>query len=110
MPLTPKAKEILEKIKHINPDSEYLFIRNGQPLATVTFNRHLKRCCQTLNIKYRSSHKLRFSTASIMYKNSVNETELQKLLGHTSLTMTRHYLRNVTSDKETASKMSAILG
>ncbi|MGL5436904.1 MAG: tyrosine-type recombinase/integrase [Lachnospiraceae bacterium] len=110
MPLTPKAKEILEKIKYMNPDSEYLFIRNGQPLATVTFNRHLKRCCDALNIKYRSSHKLRFSTASIMYKNGIDDTELQKLLGHTSLTMTRHYLRNVTSDEETASKMSAILG
>lgn len=60
MPLTPKAKEILAQIQILNPDSEYIFIRNGQPLATVTFNRRLKKCCEKLGIVYRSSHKLRF--------------------------------------------------
>lgn len=110
MPLTFKAREILEQIHHQNPDSEYIFIRDGQPLATVTFNRRLKKCCEELGIEYRSSHKLRFSTASIMYKNGMEDTELQKLLGHTSLNMTRHYLRNITSQEETAIKMEAILG
>lgn len=110
MPLTPNAKEILEQIRFQNPDSEYIFIRNGQPLATVTFNRRLKKCCEELGIEYRSSHKLRFSTASIMYKNGVEDTELQKLLGHTSLNMTHHYLRSITPQEETAAKMSAILG
>lgn len=109
MPLTPKAKKILAQIQILNPDSEYIFIRNGQPLATVTFNRRLKKCCEELGIEYRSSHKLRFSTASIMYKNGMEDTELQKLLGHTSLNMTYHYLRNITTQKETASKMRAIL-
>lgn len=109
MPLTPKAKEILAQIQTLNPNSEYIFIRDGQPLATVTFNRRLKKCCEELGIEYRSSHKLRFSTASIMYKNGMEDTELQKLLGHTSLTMTHHYLRNITSLEETASKMRAIL-
>ncbi|WP_024292404.1 MULTISPECIES: tyrosine-type recombinase/integrase [Lacrimispora] len=110
MPLTPNAQKILEQIRHQNPGSEYIFIRNGQPLATVTFNRHLKKCCEELGIEYRSSHKLRFSTASIMYKNGMEDTELQKLLGHTSLNMTHHYLRSLTSQEDTASKMRAILG
>jgi integrase len=44
-----------------------------------------------------------------MYKNGVEDTELQKLLDHTSLNMTHHYLRNITTQEETASKMSAIL-
>ncbi len=110
MPLTPKAKEILEQVHLQNPNSEYIFIRNGQPLATVTFNRRLKKCCEELGIEYRSSHKLRFSTASILYKNGVEDTELQKLLGHTSLNMTHHYLRCLNPQEETASKMRAILG
>jgi integrase len=110
MPLTANAQKILEQIRCQNSDSEYIFIRNGQPLATVTFNRHLKKCCEELGIEYRSSHKLRFSTASIMYKNGMEDTELQKLLGHTSLNMTHHYLRSLTSQEDTASKMRAILG
>lgn len=110
MPLTPKAKDILKKIRQMNPDSDFIFIRDGQPLSTCTFNRRLKKCCEELGITYRSSHKLRFSTASIMYKNGVADTELQKLLGHASLTMTQHYLRNLTPEEEIASKIRAILG
>jgi integrase len=109
MPLTQKAKEILKQVHSLNPESEYIFIRNGQPLATVTFNRRLKKCCKELGIDYRSSHKLRFSTASIMYKNGMKDTELQKLLGHTSLNMTHHYLRNITIEEETALKVREIL-
>lgn len=110
MPLTPAAETLLKRIKELNPNSEYIFIQDGQPLATVTFNRHLKKCCEELGIEYRSSHKVRFSTASIMYKNGASATELSQLLGHTTLQMTNHYLRNITPAEETAEKMRAILG
>lgn len=110
MLLTPIAKEILARIQSLNPNSEYIFIRNHQPLATVTFNRLLKKCCEELGIEYSYSHKLRFSTASIMYKNGMDYTELQKLLGYTSLNMTHHFIRNIISQEEIASKMRAILG
>lgn len=110
MPLVPAAKQILEQLRVINPDSEYIFIKDGQPITTSTFNRRLEKCCKELGIEYRSSHKVRFSTASIMHKNGVSETELSQLLGHTTLSMTRHYLRNITPEEETAEKMKAILG
>ena len=110
MPVTPSAKRILEQLRVLNPDGEYILIRNGQPLSTGTFNRHLKKCCEELGIEYRSSHKLRFSTASIMYKNGVKDTELQKLLGHTKLSMTQHYLRSIDGQEELSEKMSSILG
>ena len=110
IPLTDTSKCLLTEIKRVNPDSEYLFICNGKPLVTVTFNRRIAKCCFELGIKYRSSHKIRFSTASIMYKNGVTDTELQELLGHTTLNMTRHYLRNLTPSTETQYKMNSILG
>ncbi|MCD8370041.1 MAG: site-specific integrase [Clostridiales bacterium] len=110
MPLTPAAQEILSQIRRLNPDGIYILMRGDQPISTVTFNRRLKKCCNELGIEYRSSHKLRFSTASIMYKNGMEDTELQKLLGHTTLSMTRHYLKNIVPAEETSSKMSAILG
>ena len=110
MPLTPKAKDILKKIKALDMDSEFVFFRNGKPLSSSSFNRRLKQYCEALDIEYRPSHKLRFSTASIMYKHGVEDTELQRLLGHTTLNMTRHYLRNITSEEATADKMAAILG
>ena len=110
IPLTATAKHLLERIREINPNSEFLFVHDGVPLATVTFNRRLKKCCKELGIEYRSSHKVRFSTASIMYKNGVGAPELQKMLGHTTLAMTTHYLRSVTPEEETLLKMNSVLG
>lgn len=110
IPLTATAKQLLERIREINPNSEFLFVHDGVPLATVTFNRRLKKCCKELGIEYRSSHKVRFSTASIMYKNGVGAPELQKMLGHTTLAMTTHYLRSVTPEEETLLKMNSVLG
>lgn len=110
IPLTATAKQLLERIREINPNSEFLFVHDGVPLATVTFNRRLKKCCKELGIEYRSSHKVRFSTASIMYKNGVSAPELQKMLGHTTLAMTTHYLRSVTPEEETLLKMNSVLG
>lgn len=109
-PLVQKAKDILLDVRKINPDSTYIFLNNGQPLVTTTFNRKLKKCCEELGIPYRSSHKIRFSTASIMYENDVKPTEIQKLLGHTTLAMTLHYLRSNTPPEETKSAMESIFG
>ena len=108
LPLPKDALKIIECIRNINPDSDYMFFMDGKPITTGTFNRHLKRCCTALSIEYRSSHKLRFSTASIMYKNGVTAPELQGMLGHTTLAMTTHYLRNVTSREETLNKVNCI--
>lgn len=110
LPLIPRAKDILDRIKSINPDSDYLFINdNDIPLTTVTFNRHLKSICKELSIPYRSSHKIRFCVASALYAEGVQATAIQELLGHTTLAMTLHYLRNVTPINETFSQISAIL-
>lgn len=110
IPLTDTAKRILDDIKQLNPNGEYLFFHDGKSLATVTFNRRIKKCCEELGIEYRSSHKVRFSTASIMYKNGVGAPELQKMLGHTTLAMTTHYLRSVTPKEDTLLKMNSVLG
>lgn len=110
LPLTNDCMKIVENIRKLNPDGEYLFFHDGKPLATCTFNRRLKKCCEELGIKYRSSHKIRFSTSSIMYKNGVSAPELQNMLGHSTLAMTTHYLRNIISKDETWQKVNCILG
>jgi integrase len=109
LPLTDACKRILSEIKRINPDSEYLFIQDSRPMVTVTFNRRIKKCCKELGIDYRSSHKIRFSTASIMHKRGADNTELQELLGHTDLNMTNKYLKNITPRSETCKKANQFL-
>jgi len=108
LPLPDEALKIIDNIRRINPDSDYMFFVNGSPITTSTFNRRLEKCCKDLGIQYRSSHKLRFSTASILYQNGMTVPELQGMLGHTTASMTNHYLRNVISGKETYEKVNHI--
>lgn len=62
------ALNVIQEAKVLNPDSEYIFIKERKNLTTVTFIRRLKKYCEELRIDYRSSHKVKFSTASIAHK------------------------------------------
>jgi len=110
LPLIPKALAIIDRIKAVNPDSEYLFVHsNNQPITTITFNRHIEAICKKLNIPYPSSHNTRFCVASLLYKDGIPATVIQGLLGHTTLAMTLHYLRNVTPNDEVFSQITEAL-
>ena len=92
----PEALEILKQVRELNPDSEYIFVTpNGKQLNENTFNTRLKNYCNKCDVTYRSSHKIRFCGASILYEMGVSLTELKELLGHTNIQMTLHYLRRV---------------
>ncbi len=110
IPLTPSALKILESIKAINPNGEYILLHEERQLATVTYNRYLKKYCEELSISYKSSHSIRFTVASLLYKNGIEATKIQELLGHTSLAMTLHYLRNVGNNEKADEKIIEILG
>ena len=102
-------RPILDKIKELNPDGEFILMQDGRQLNANSFNRWLKRYCEECNIPVRSSHKIRFCVASILYDNGVPLTVLQQLLGHTTTAMTLHYLRRVTPTKDTANLMNMAL-
>ena len=103
--LTPSAMTLLDRIKQINKDGEYILMAEGKPLTTVTYNRRLKAACETIGIPYRSSHAVRFTSASILNQNGIGLPKLQKILGHSTLAMTMHYLRNVSRSDEDYEKM-----
>lgn len=103
VPLTDDARRVLDNVKKINPEGQYIFFQDNdtRPLSTVTYNRWLKGISEDLGFTYRSSHQMRFSVASILYKGGMPLPTLQMILGHTTLSMTLHYLRNVITDDET---------
>lgn len=109
MPLTDGAKKVLEKIRELNPTGEFILMNEGAQLTTVTFNRHLKKYCHAVGIAPRTSHKIRFTVASLLYKNGVPATTLQQLLGHSTLAMTLHYLRDLTPEEDTFHTIKLVL-
>ena len=89
---------ILKKMKVLNPTGDLLFMYNGKPLTTDRFNARLKKYCEAIDIPYRSSHKIRFSNASILYDNGTPIKAIKKLLGHSNLQMTEHYIQQPVND------------
>ena len=60
IPLTAKARTVIDKILALYPDNEYLFMLNGKQLRSDSFNRRLKQTCEALDIRYRSSCKSQY--------------------------------------------------
>lgn len=106
--LPEEGVNVLKKMKALNPNGEFLFMHDGRPLTTDTFNRRLKKYCSEIGITYLSSHKIRFTGASILYDAGVKPIDIQPLLGHSTLTMTEHYIGQRVSERD-VSQMAQIL-
>ena len=110
IPLNDTARACVEKAISLNPGGEFIFMFDDKQLSVSTFNARLRRYCKEIGIPYRSSHKIRFCVASILYQNGMPLTELKRLLGHSTTAMTLHYLRNVSADSHTLDIMQSALG
>ena len=77
----------------LHPEGEYLFMRFSKPIYAYTFNEKLKEVCDKLGIKYRSSHQIRFTTATNLSKAGVPINEISNDLGHSDVKQTYNYIR-----------------
>ena len=106
IPLTPQAQKIIAKALELNPDGEFLFMRNGKPIYAGSFNQHLKnKVCKPLNIPYRSSHQIRFTIATMLYEAGVPLNQLSTMLGHSETRTTLHYIRQQSVDPKSSTIM-----
>lgn len=99
--LTDEAIEIIKKAMSLNANGEFLFEPDGKIMNTDTFNKRLKKFCNACGVTYHSSHKIRFFNASTAYDGK-NLTTISKLMGHSKVATTLHYLRDVELDDETS--------
>jgi integrase len=104
LPMTREAERILRLAKEINPDGEYVFMPNGKLMLTDTFNEYLRKYCNEADVPYLSSHKIRFTSCSTLY-NGENLAEISKLMGHSQVATTLHYLRNVNDHSNMLEQM-----
>ncbi len=97
--LTDEALDVLEKARNINPNGEFVFMPNGKPIVTLTFNKRLKKYCEAAGVPYHSSHKIRFYAASTAYDGE-NLVTISKMMGHSQISTTMHYLRDVAQNDD----------
>ena len=100
------AARAVEIAMEKSTDDVFVFTRNeaykdGSEVAVTeqSLRRALKRICDVLGITYRNIHGLRFAVATALAESGTNVQTLQKILGHTTPTMSLHYVR--TAEKAT---------
>lgn len=105
--LTSTAIDIL---KNRNRNSIYVFTdEDGEHIRRCYYNRMLSRICKKCNITPFSIHKLRHSFATRCIESGMKPKTLQKILGHSDVTITLNYYVHV-SDNEMANEMERFSG
>jgi integrase/recombinase XerD len=103
VPICDELLEILtDYLKNIRPNisSNYVFAtkRSGE-LSGAYINRKLKEAVEELNWnKMVTAHVLRHSFASTLVKNDINIYKIQKLLGHSNISVTSLYAHSNIDD------------
>lgn len=89
--LTQKAIDILDTMKRIEPDSEYIFSNKGERLKGNNISNKLSKICKHIGITPKSIHKIRKTYATNLLSNGVDEKIIERQMGHTDIAITRDY-------------------
>jgi len=101
VPLPPLAVEILEKLKAVTGNSEYVFEsyrKKGQPITTKTTADTIKK---ETSIKDFRVHDLRRTVATMMEETGIDQFTVGKVLNHSGQSVTeKHYSWYKYTDKK----------
>ena len=107
IPLSNKALEYIQRIDDImsqyyNRVGDYLFLSEERTINEHAVNKQLIRGCEHIGITPRSTHKIRKTYASTLYRNGIPVSIISKLLGHVDESTTlKHYIFNIENSDET---------
>lgn len=95
IPIHPRVKEIIERLKDENKNKkeDYLFRKTGnQPFTRDYISKKFKKACREAGIDEAIHyHSLRHSTGSLLAQKGVSLYTIQKILGHSSPSVSQIY-------------------
>lgn len=103
--LTPRAVEIINKIKELNPEGKYLFEKNGKRMRGKAFSQKCVWLCEKAGIVPQSLHKCRKTYATRLINAKVDESVIRSQMGHVDFSTTKDYYYFNNRDEDEARKM-----
>ncbi|MBR5479564.1 MAG: tyrosine recombinase XerC [Clostridia bacterium] len=103
--------QIRKQLKEIRPiDRNALFIsKHKKRISTETVKWLVKKYCSWAGLDPKISvHKLRHTSATLMYRNGVDVRVLQEILGHQNLNTTEIYTHVEEEDLRTAARVNPL--
>lgn len=100
---------IIDRIRELNPNGEYVFERNGMRLPTYMFDGRIRLICKRNNIEVKSQNKIRKTYATTLIDANAEESLIISQMGHTDIETTkRFYYKNRKSDVQRAKAIDVI--
>lgn len=101
LPLSYSAIQILERVKALNPDGEYIFEKNGKRITSEALRKRLITVCRKVGIKYKPPHKMRKTFLTILLDGGMSPTLVRDLAGHKDAATTLQYYKFKRVSNET---------
>lgn len=89
--LSEKAKAIIEKLRGLTGNYEYIFTRDGKRIKAVWLSLEITKLCKDLYIPHRSFHKIRKTYGTKLIDSGVSEKIITNQMGHTEILTTKTY-------------------
>lgn len=104
------AQLIIDRIKSMNNDGEFLFMNNRKRITSKVFNYNIKKACREVGIPERSTHKIRKTYASTLLASGVDDAIVLNQMGHSDINTTHSYYHyDITDDETRFEKINAIM-
>lgn len=107
IPINAELKALIEECQQLNPGKAMLFQSDApraKPDTAITIqytNKVLKRVAEKLELPYKlSTHSMRKSCAMMIMGAGGSVHDVQKRLGHSSLSSTEHYLNTFIDESQ----------
>lgn len=99
--LTENAIKTIESITALNPDGEYLFMKNNKRILSGSINKRVMNACRKIGIAVRSSHKIRKTYGTMLIDANVDDSLIINQMGHSDIKTTKeyYYYSNKSADK-----------
>lgn len=89
------VKKVFQKLRRMNPFTEYIFERNGKVFTKTALDNCINRACERIGIPRRSMHSLRRTYATRLINANIDDAIITNQMGHTDIETTRrHYYYN----------------
>jgi integrase len=89
--LSDKARAIIEQLKTITGQYEYMFTRDGERIKAVWLSLEITRLCKELYIPHKSFHKIRKTYGTKLLDAGIGDKIITNQMGHTEILTTKTY-------------------
>ncbi len=112
LPLSGPTLDSIKKLLHVRPDewndAPAFCTETGEPWAVTSWSRRVKSYGKRCGLDI-TAYSLRHTAALLMLRHGMDAFSLQRVMGHSTMDMTRHYINLTSEDTRKAHKQAGVV-